>query len=572
MKTNKKRKKTLNINILICLFILSIFILTILSSPLISSSTLEEDSDNNSITIYFFWDNNCGFCPQQKSILENLEEKYPKIDVKRFEPFAYEEDAQVFQEIASIYGIEARGVPTTFIGEESWLGVSPEIEDYVENCISEGCENLARELDLNEIRNKKKNNEDYSQKEELCIHLFLEENCSQCEDISQYAESVSNDYEIEIKEYDVNFEENKTLFREFKEKYGLEAELYPTLFIGEYYLVGEKPIKEALENEIKICLEEGCPCPLSEVMAFTPMTPKPKDTTPSKNQTIEMFGKEIDVGSMPLFVATFLIAFVDGFNPCSLFVLMFLLGIIVLSGSRKKTFMIGFTYLAVAGLVYGLFILMVFNVFLYVGYLNWIKVLVAIVAFTFAAVNIKDFFWYKKGISFTIPDSYKPKIFKRVRNLMKHDGNLLGLIIGSALLALGITLVELPCTAGLPWIWSSIIAQYELNTFSYSLLFLTYILVYFLIELIIFLIAVFTMQISKFEERHGRTLKLIGGLIMGVLGFILLYNHTLLEDIGTTVAIFLITILIGLLISWAYGKKVGFKKQKKLEEKSVIKK
>ncbi len=545
-------------------------------SPNNLTSNINDNPDK--VTVYFFWGEGCPYCSEEEPFLDSLEEKYPELEVKSFETWYNQENAELFQEVAKAYGIQARGVPTTFIGEEHWVGFSssmePEIEEYVKNCIENGCENKAEDVfkeSQTEDVSEESQTEDVSendQSSEICMHVFLREDCPQCTNIENYLGELDEKYAIEINKYDVTEDENKELFQQFKERYGLKADAYPAIFIGDKYILGEEPIKTALEGEIETCLDESCPCPLSKVKSFTPMPAKPEDVTSEKNQTIDLLGKELDIGKMPLVFSTFVISFIDGFNPCSLWVITFLLSIVILTGSRKKIFAIGFTYLATAGAVYGAFILGMVSVFSYIGYLIWIRVLVASIAMIFALVNIKDFFWYKKGLSFTIPDAYKPKIFKKIRNLMKPENKLRTLIFGSMIMALGITLVELPCTAGFPMVWSNIVAAHSVSLGFFITLFLIYMLTYFSIELVIFLSAVFTLRTSKIEKKHGRLLKLIGGAIMFALAMVLLFNPDLLNDIGSTILIFAGATGLSLLIAGIYSKLEGFKNnENKLDSK-----
>ncbi len=266
-------------------------------------------------------------------------------------------------------------------------------------------------------------------------------------------------------------------------------------------------------------------------------------------EVIKIFNFEIEVGSLPLFFATLIIAFVDGFNPCSLWVLTFLMGMVVMSGSRKKILIVGITYLIITSLIYGLFILGMINIISYITYLLWIRLVVAGIAIFFAIINIKDFFQFKKGLSLTIPDRYKPKFYKQVRDLRKAELSVPQLIIGSATMALGITLVELPCTAGFPMIWSSIMASHHPSTGTFTLLFIVYLLIYLLDELAIFLIVVFTLRMSKLEEKHGRFLKLVGGIIMLALAFVLIFNPMLLNDISGTIIVFVISFGVAIIIA-----------------------
>ncbi len=107
------------------------------------SSNLAGDPDK--VTIYFFWGDGCPHCAAEKPFLEEWEDKYGNdIEIKMFETWKNSDNVVLFQEAAQAYGIQARGVPTTFIGEKNWVGFSssmaPEMEQYIESCIEEGCE------------------------------------------------------------------------------------------------------------------------------------------------------------------------------------------------------------------------------------------------------------------------------------------------------------------------------------------------------------------------------------------------------------------------------------------------
>lgn len=273
------------------------------------------------------------------------------------------------------------------------------------------------------------------------------------------------------------------------------------------------------------------------------------------SEVIQIFNFEIEVGSLPLFFSTLIIAFVDGFNPCSLWVLTFLMGMVIMSGSRKKIIVVGITYLIITSSIYGLFILGMINIISYITYLLWIRLIVAGIAIFFAIINIKDFFFFKKGFSLTISDKYKPKFYRQVRDLRKDDLKTSQLIVGAASMALGITLVELPCTAGFPMIWSSIMASHNPSRGTFTLLFILYVLIYLLDEIVIFLVVSYTLKMSKFEEKHGRFLKLVGGIIMLSLAFILIFNPLLMNDISGTLIVFAISFGLAIVIAWVDKKR-----------------
>ena len=103
--------------------------------------------DPNKVVVYFFWGDGCPHCTTQKPYLQQLEDTYPEVEVKRFETWKNPGNAKLFSDIAKAYGTSARGVPTTFIGDEFWVGFTPhmatEMENTVKYCIENACRNPA---------------------------------------------------------------------------------------------------------------------------------------------------------------------------------------------------------------------------------------------------------------------------------------------------------------------------------------------------------------------------------------------------------------------------------------------
>jgi hypothetical protein len=210
---------------------------------------------------------------------------------------------------------------------------------------------------------------------------------------------------------------------------------------------------------------------------------------------------------------------------------------VIHAGSRRKVFAVGATVLLVTAGMYGLFIIGVFSTLSYVGYLRSVQVAVAVLALGFAAINIKDYWAFKKGFSLTIGDAHKPKLYQQMRSVMTARGSTLAMIGTTAAMALGVTLVELPCTAGFPVIWSGIVSGHVSNT-GFAGLLAVYMLVYLLDELLVFGTVVVTLKVSRFEEKHGRILKLIGGMVMLALGVGMLVAPDAMNNLNGSLVIF----------------------------------
>jgi cytochrome c biogenesis protein CcdA len=248
--------------------------------------------------------------------------------------------------------------------------------------------------------------------------------------------------------------------------------------------------------------------------------------------TIPLVG-EVELAGRSAIGITALIAFVDGFNPCSLWVLAILLAMVLNAGAtRARVIAVGVTFLAVTGLIYGAFIVGVFTVVDLLSSVAVIGWVVGAIALLVGAVNIKDYFAYKQGLSFTIPDRFKPRIYRGGRAIRDHERPLPAVLATTVVLAAGVSLVEIPCTMGFPVIWTGLIQTMGIGRGTeFAGLLGLYLLIYVGLELVLFGVVVVTMQVVRMDERHGRALKLVGGSLMVVLGVAMIWFQTLLDDL-----------------------------------------
>lgn len=228
---------------------------------------------------------------------------------------------------------------------------------------------------------------------------------------------------------------------------------------------------------------------------------------------------------MPAF--TFLIGLVDGFNPCAMWVLLFLLSLLVNLKSRVKIVAVAGTFVLISGLAYFAFMAAWLNVFLLIGYLRPVQLLLGIFATLVGLIHIKDFFAFKKGISLSIPEWAKPGLYARMRRVVNAE-SLVGAIIGASILAVLVNIIELLCTAGLPALYTEILTMQNYppwKTYAYLAL---YNVAYMLDDTIMVTIVVVTLGKHKLQEDQGRYLKLFSGVVILILGLILIIKPSLL--------------------------------------------
>lgn len=241
---------------------------------------------------------------------------------------------------------------------------------------------------------------------------------------------------------------------------------------------------------------------------------------------------EVALANLSLPAQTLLIAGVDAFNPCAFFVLLFLLGLLVHAQSRRRMLLIGGLFVLFSGLIYFVFMAAWLNLFLFLGELALITTLAGLLAVVIGGINVKDFFWFKQGVSLSIPDRAKPGLYRRTRELVRAS-SLPAMVASTVVLALVTNSYELLCTMGFPMVYTKILTGNDLAPAAYYAWLALYNLVYVLPLLVIVVLFTVGLGAHKLTEREGRVLKLLSGLMMLFLGILLIAAPQLLNQVAT---------------------------------------
>jgi cytochrome c biogenesis protein CcdA/glutaredoxin len=313
---------------------------------------------------------------------------------------------------------------------------------------------------------------------------------------------------------------NRQVFIEMLAARGEKPHAVPTVVLGDQVYVGwSDSLERRIEDAVTDLLAGERP-----------------DVGASDTVDVPFLGS-VDVGSHSMLSATVLISFVDGFNPCSLWVLSMLMALVVHSGSRRRVLAVGGLFLIVTSLLYGLYMFGAYSTLSVVGRSGWIRAAVALVAGVFGVLHLKEH-WTTRGPSLTLSAETKPGLFRRMRRLADPNRSLPTTLAGTAVLATGVSLLETPCTAGLPLLWTDLLAERDVPVAGVMLLFALYLAVFLLDELVVFGVVVVTMRAAKMQERHGQLLQLTGGVLMVTLSVTMLTLPHLMESVIGTTAVF----------------------------------
>lgn len=384
------------------------------------------------------------------------------------------------------------------------------------------------------------------------ITLFWGEGCSSCAAEKRWLAELAAEYPIDVTELEVwQNTENRERWVAAGEEIGFTPTSVPTTIIDQRVWIGfNEGIASDIENAVQLVLA-GQSVPSGVYGATSGGTCSEDDLTCTPGDsgatiTVPLIGT-VSLDNQSLLVSTIIIGFVDGVNPCSLWVISVLLTIVVRTASRRRVVAIGTTFLVVTAAMYGLFMAGIYSALTVIGFLGWVQVVVGLAAGIFAVVSIKDYFAFKKGLSFTISDSAKPGIYKRVREAAGHH-KLVPALAATVVLGGAVSLLEAPCTAGFPVLWTGLLHANDVGPAETVGLFAAYMIPYLLDEMIVFGVAVATMRAAKFQEKHGELLKLFAGVTMLALAAVMLVEPSLMENPILAMGLFAIAFAAALVV------------------------
>ncbi|MFC1700781.1 hypothetical protein ACFLZ0_01445 [Patescibacteria group bacterium] len=371
----------------------------------------------------------------------------------------------------------------------------------------------------------------FAKENTIIAHFFYGETCPHCKKAEGFLDSIKEKYpNLEIRQYEVfGNKKNAELFLNLLENCGKEKKvLVPAIFIGNDVIIGflnEETSGLHIEKAIQECSELNCSDSLEQLKK------NKKEICPTEeNQIISLpFIGEVNLSSLSLPILTVVLAGIDGFNPCAMWVLIFLLALLINIKSRQKMWIIGGIFILSSGVIYFILLSAWLNVFLAISYVNFIRTVIGILAVVFGVLQLKKFAIMRPGVCSVVKSNSKIESFlKNQTEKIVANPVMLASIFGVIVLAIATNLIEFFCSAGLPAIYTHTLSLSNLRAVTYYSYILLYTFIFMFDDLIVFIVAVITLNKLGFTDKYSRYSTLIGGVIILLLGLALILKPELL--------------------------------------------
>ena len=364
-------------------------------------------------------------------------------------------------------------------------------------------------------------------------YLFYGDGCPHCADEEEFFEGyLDNNDDVELVRFEVwKSSENRELLSKVQEKLNDHRSGVPFLVIGNTVILGytdgitDDTIKETIEeyrngNDYEDIVDKVIK---NEKIGNETPTEKPKSKPKEKTTyKLPILGK-INAKNVSLPLLAVVLGLVDGFNPCAMWVLIFLISMLLGLKNKRKLILYGSVFLITSGLFYFLLMFTWLSVIATISLSLIFRIIIAIFAIGAGIFNLYNYIKsLKKDDGCSVTNTKQRKtIMTRIRQFTQEQNVLLA-ILGIIILAIGVNFVELLCSAGLPVLFTEILALNKV-TESMGMVYNTIYIIFFMLDdFIIFMIAVKTMNLKVISTKYSKYSHLIAGIIMLIIGILLI--------------------------------------------------
>ena len=371
--------------------------------------------------------------------------------------------------------------------------------------------------------------------DKIVLYLFHGRGCPHCAEEQSFLNNIKKDYaNLKIVKYEVWYnEENALMLEKIKKELEITGSGVPVTIIGDSVIIGYgSGTGEKIKRAIEYYQKEEYRDVVFEILEGTYQKGDTNEKSFSKEEeksdeemtiSIPFVGK-INLKKVSLATAAIVIGFIDGFNPCAMWVLLFLISVLIGMKNRKRMWLLGLAFLVTSAFVYMLIMLSWIQIAMKVTTIIWIRNIIAVIAIIGGGFNLYQFVKSKNSSGCQIVDDKKrKKIFKKIRTFTSEKSFLFALL-GVIGLAVSVNLVELACSAGLPLVFTELLALNHVNSAMKFLYTLVYIIFFLIDDLIIFFMAMFTMKITGISTKYNKYSHFFGAIVMLLVGMLLLFK------------------------------------------------
>ena len=347
---------------------------------------------------------------------------------------------------------------------------------------------------------------DIKNDDKVNIYLFYSKICPHCQKEEKYFETLKEKYQDKINIYTYEVTENKTnneIMKSLKKELKENSQGVPFTIIGSKTFLGyDESFNERIENTIDSYLNEN--------------------TTTDNIYTIPILGK-VEAKTASIILIAIILGFIDGFNPCAMWILLLLINMCISIKDKKKMLIVCLTFIITSGIIYFLSMLGI-GFILDLTTIAYIRNIIAILAIVLGIYNLYTYIKTRKETGCHVVKKEKRKtIISKINNILNSKNTLL-MFGGTIILATSVNLIEMACSLGFPTIFLELLSINNIHSFLKVTYLLIYILFYLIDDIVVLFLSIKAFEAKGISTKYNKYVHLIGGIIMVLMGVLLIFK------------------------------------------------
>ena len=370
----------------------------------------------------------------------------------------------------------------------------------------------------------------------IAIYFFWGEGCPHCADEKPFLVELQAQHDdVAVYNFEVWYDaDNRQLLQDLGKELGVNVSGVPFTVVGDQYVTGwydEKSTGAEIERMVLDARAGNYQDVVATLLGEEITPPQGKETAEAsadkksplpESVRVPILG-DIETKNFSLPALSVVLGVLDGFNPCAMWALLFLISLLIGMKDKKRMWVFGSVFIIGSAAVYFMFMAAWLNILLFIGVVFWVRALIGLLALWGGWYNLREFFKNKDATCKVTGAEKRRRVFDRLKEFTQQKSFLLGLL-GVLVLAFSVNLVELICSAGLPAVFTQVLALSDLATWQYYGYILLYIFFFMIDDLFVFFVAMKTLQATGITTKYARFSHLIGGILMLIIGLLLIFK------------------------------------------------
>ena len=372
------------------------------------------------------------------------------------------------------------------------------------------------------------------------LYIFHSETCPHCKEELAFLVKISKEeayQDVQFLEFEITqHPENSALLQEVGRVMDADTSGVPFTVIGNQIITGylnDDTTGQQIRNALDKIIKDGDSDIVGSIIKAIEIDSPTVEDQQSNEQidnaaialipetlTLPVFGT-IETANVSLPILSTMLGLIDGFNPCAMWTLVFLITLLFGMKDKRRMWILGGTFIIASGVVYYIFMAAWLNILIFLGFLFAVRLIIGLVAIGGGAYSIHDFYTNKDAECKVGDLDEKQKTMTKMRNILSRPSFIMA-FLGMVVLAVAVNLVELICSAGIPAVYTQILTMSGISAIGRYLYMLWYIFFYMFDDIVVFIIAMLTLQITGMTTKYTRATRLIGGIIMLIIGVLMI--------------------------------------------------